>query len=83
MRPAVPWPSALIVVWTPTLPVLSCDGLYHVRETSSWSRRKRPGAHLHDDGKDNSLLYTELGGLDHGIPDAADVLASVASGRHF
>lgn len=40
------------------------------------------GALLHDDGEDDALLDTELGTLDDGVPDAADVLAGVTSLLH-
>lgn len=61
MRPAVEWPSALVVVRTPNI----------------------AGAFLHDDGEDHTLLDANLGALEHGVPDAADVFAGVASGEHL
>ena len=37
---------------------------------------------LHDDGEDHALVNTDLGALLDGIPDAANVFASVAGGGH-
>ena len=41
------------------------------------------GAFLHDDAKDHALFNTDFGGLEDGVPDAADVLTAIAGLEHF
>lgn len=38
---------------------------------------------LHDDAEDDALVDADLGALEDGVPDRADILAGVASLEHF